>query len=90
MTYSKEIQKEENKKPEDKIEKMSKEKILNIKENKVGTHDENTKIKKVLSYADGQNIVNLEEKKRRDNKDIIINNVNFNNLFQKMCEEDDL
>ena len=70
-----EVQKDENKKPEVKLEKMYKEKILNIKENKVETHDENTKIKNVLSCVDGQNIANLEEEKRGDNKDIInINN----------------
>ena len=32
-----EVQKEENKKTEDKIEKISKEKIINIKENKLET-----------------------------------------------------
>ena len=69
------VKKNENKKPENKIEKMSKEKILNIKEDKRETHDENTKIKIDLPCIDRKNIVNLEEAKRCDNKDMInINN----------------
>ena len=69
------VKKNENKNPENKIEKISKEKILNIKEDKRETHDENTKIKIDLPCIDRQNIVNLEEAKRCDNKGMInINN----------------